>query len=97
MTSQQDKMYREQNKSLPERFARAAGIEWHKIYGKHPNQRCKCSKDVYYRYSSDAGQHLLENPTPTFSHPEEVIAVMKRDDHDLFLAQLEYGNGSNVC
>ena len=67
------------SQEINERFAKLAGICWHKFshYDNTLIAICTCGKH-YHAYD-----HVINNPD--FSDPREVLRVMKkRDDWDVF-------------
>jgi hypothetical protein len=67
---------------LAEKFAKQNGIEWHDWEDRpigYKNQYYKCSCGIMGCF----------NKNPTFSHPEEVLAVCQKwDDYRAFIVKL---------
>jgi len=71
-----------------ETILKEMGIEWHEaIKGDLDCYTCSCGYqiDIYNSGAWECFEDHIENSNPTFSHPEEVLAVcMKWDDYDDF-------------
>jgi hypothetical protein len=80
--------------NLAEKFAKQNGIEWHEVKVKGQmlyggvKREWVCSCGAIFSYEETFERHLKAR-NPTFSHPEEVLAVcMKWDDYRPFILSI---------
>jgi hypothetical protein len=73
------------------------GEVWHEVVPITLKPRCSCGK--MFTWQSDLSKHIDES-NPTYDNPRDILKRMRdfcgEERFDLFMAQLEYGNNTNV-
>jgi uncharacterized C2H2 Zn-finger protein len=74
------------------------GEVWHEVV-EHRSGYYRCSCGEVFAYGSDIDNHINQI-NPTYDNPRDILKRMREycgdERFDLFMAQLEYGNNTNV-